>query len=196
LISADAEITCFHFGPIGLYCGIPTWKEIFASNPLQPILFEVQRQWLIAMSRVLLGHPYFLVIESFEGLCNLFASRISLQKEYRHRDTVIVVIINEIGCSRFRNDIPGMWVYGTANVRLWVNTLHVLVEALLGKQLENGPCQWIKECWNAVAENRWTAKAAQVHRNAPINTKSQIKYIPCPFAECDFLIPVKYTHRL
>jgi hypothetical protein len=67
------------------------------------------------MSRVSLGHPYFIVIEPFEGLCNLFASRISLQKEHRHPGTVIVIIIDEIGRRRFRNDIPGMWIYGTGD---------------------------------------------------------------------------------
>jgi hypothetical protein len=155
-----------------------------------PHLFEVQRQWLIELSRVPLGHPCFLVIKSLEGLCNLFTSWICLQKEHRHPGTVIVVIIDEISRSGFQKDIPaGMWIYGSGNVRVWVNTLHVLIEALLGKQLGNGPCQWIMERWNGVAENRWTTKAAQVHRNTPANTKSQITYIPCPSDGCNFFMP-------
>jgi hypothetical protein len=102
----------------------------------------------------------------------------------------MVVVIDEIGNSGFQKEgLAGMWVSGNGNVRLWVGTLHVFVEALLGNRLEDG-CEWIQEKWNAVAENRWQQKAAQVHRDAPMNTKSPITYIPCPSDDgCDLMMP-------
>ena len=77
------------------------------------------------------GAPYFLVIKSTEGL-NSFLSSWFLFCRDRSACKIIVVFVEEKGRSHYERD-PSVWIPGHGRIQYWINTLDVLVQAILMK---------------------------------------------------------------